>query len=68
MSITTPASPRRRRRRGARELRSLERGGLSASEVVQSVGSGWEPPHRASVAQMAASVPFRAGLDAGMAF
>lgn len=62
------ASPRRRRRREARELRSLERGGPSASEVVQSVGSGWEPPHRASVAQMAASVPFRAGLDAGMAF
>lgn len=47
---------------------SLERAGLSASKVVQSIGSGWEPPHRASVAQLAASVLFRAGLDAGMAF
>lgn len=62
------ATPRRRRRREARELRSLSRRGMSASQVVQSAGSGYEPPHRASLANMAASVPFRAGLDAGMAF
>ena len=34
------ATPRRGRRREAHELRSLERAGLSASEVVQSSGSG----------------------------
>lgn len=62
------ATPRRRGRREARELRSLERGGARASEVVQSVGSGYEPPHRASVAQMAPVVPLAAGLDSGMAF
>lgn len=40
----------------------------SASEVAQSVGSGWEPPHRASIVQMPASVPFRDDLDAGTTF
>ncbi len=62
------ATPRRRGRREARELRSLERAGTRASEVVQSAGSGYEPPHRASVAQMAPPVPLAAGLDSGMAF
>jgi len=52
----------------SRAMRSLERAGLTASQVVQSVGSGYEPPHRASLAGMLAPIPFRAGLDAGMAF
>ncbi len=68
MTRERSATPRRRGRREARELRSLERGGARASEVVQSVGSGYEPPHRASVAQMAPVVPLAAGLDSGMAF
>lgn len=49
-------------------MRSLERTGLTASQVAQSVGSGYEPPHRASLAGMSVSIPFRAALDAGMAF
>ncbi len=54
--------------REARELRSLERAGTRASEVVQSVGSGYEPPHRARVGRMAPLVSLAAGLDSGMAF
>ena len=68
MTRELSATPRRRRRRESRELRSLERAGLGAAQVVQSTGSGYEPPHRASLAGMAASVSFRAGLDRGMAF
>ena len=34
---------------------------------VESIGSGWEYPHRASGADMAAEIRFRAGLDSGMA-
>ena len=68
MTRELSASPRRRRRREARELRSLERAGTRASEVVQSVGSGYEPPHRARVGRMAPLVSLAAGLDSGMAF
>lgn len=59
------ATPRRRRRQEARELRSPERAGARASEVVQSSGSGYEPSHRASVAQMAPPVPLATGPDSG---
>ncbi len=36
--------------------------------MVQSVGRGYEPPHRARVGQMAPLVSLAAGLDSGMAF
>ena len=65
MTRELSASPRRRRRREARELK---RAGTRASEVVQSVGSGYEPPHRARVGRMAPLVSLAAGLDSGMAF
>lgn len=53
---------------GGPRLRSLERGGPSASGVVQSVGAAGSTPHCASVAQTRAFVPFRVGLYAGMVF
>lgn len=62
------ASPRRRARAAARELRALEKSGLPASAVVESVGRGYEPPHRACVSQMSAEVSFAAGVDSAMAF
>lgn len=65
MGREASATPRRRARRSRRELESLERRGLAARQVVQSVGKGWEPPH-ASVAGLSAEVRFAAGVDKGM--
>lgn len=59
-------TPRRRARRERRELNRLAQEGLSASQVLQSAGRGWEPPHRASVAGLSAEVRFAAGIDKGM--
>ncbi len=55
---------RRARRSEGRILASLEAGG--ASKVVKSVGSGYLPPHRASVTGLSAEVRYAAGLDSGM--
>lgn len=65
MTREASATPRRRAYREARELKSFERRGCTASQVVQSVGKGWEPP-RASVAGLSAEVRFAAGIDKGM--
>lgn len=69
-------APNRRRRSvppGAvgRHLRALDASGSppsrpNASQVVQSVGEGYEPPHRASVAALSAEVRYAAGVDKGM--
>ena len=66
--MTRERSETRRRRaaRERRELRALESQGLPAAKVVQSVGEGWEPPHRASVAGLSAEVRYAAGVDKGM--
>ena len=68
MTRARSASLRRRCRRYARELRSLERAETRASEVVQSVDSGYELPYRTRVGQIASLVSLAVGLDAGMAF
>lgn len=65
MTREKSASPRRRARRERRELEFLAHSGQTASQVVQSVGKGWEPP-QASVAGLSAEVRFAAGVDKGM--
>lgn len=59
-------TPRRRARRNRREMRWLESQGMAAGQVVESVGKGWEPPHRASVSGLSAEIRFAAGIDKGM--
>lgn len=59
-------TPRRRARRNRREMRWLESQGMAAGQVVESVGKGWEPPHRASVSGLSAEIRFAAGVDKGM--
>ena len=66
MTRERSATPRRRAREERREMRWLESQGMTAGQVVESVGKGWEPPHRASVAGMSAEVRFAAGVDKGM--
>ena len=66
MTREASETPRRRARRERRELGRLGSQGLPASKVVQSVGEGYEPPHRASVAGLSAEVRFAAGVDQGM--
>ena len=53
----------RRRARERRIEKSLSKGPVYR---VESVGSGWEYPHCASVADMAAEIRYAAGLDGGM--
>ena len=43
---------------------ALDTGG--AGKMVESVGSGYLPPHQASVARMKAEVRYAAGIDSGM--
>lgn len=57
-------SPRRRAARERRELAALGRG--SAANVPASSGSGYEPPHRASLVGAKANVRYTAGIDEGM--
>ena len=53
----------RRRERQERIEKSMCQGPIYR---VESVGSGWEYPYRASVADMAAEIRYQAGLDSGM--
>lgn len=64
MTRSRSLTPGRARRREARILASLESGG--SGKVVESVGSGYLPPHQASVASMSADVRYAAGVDSGM--
>ena len=57
-------SPGRRAARERREIAALARG--SAAGVPPSSGSGYEPPHRASLAAARADVRYTAGADKGM--
>lgn len=66
MTREASATPRRRARRERRELESFARRGPTPSQVVQSVGKGWEAPYRASVAGLSAEVRYAAGIDKGM--
>lgn len=55
---------RRARRSEGRVLASLAAG--SAGKMVESVGSGYLPPHQASVTGASAEVRYAAGIDSGM--
>lgn len=57
-------SPKRRAARERREIAALARG--SAANVPTSSGSGYEPPHRASLVGAKADVRYTAGIDRGM--
>ena len=64
MTRERSAGRRRTERRERRILASLEAGG--AGRMVESVGSGYVPPHQASVASASAEVRYAAGLNSGM--
>ena len=57
-------TPKRAKQRERRILAALDTGG--AGKMVESVGSGYLPPHQASVARMKAEVRYAAGIDSGM--
>ena len=57
-------TPKRAKQRERRILAALDTGG--AGKMVESVGSGYLPPHQASVAHMKAEVRYAAGIDSGM--
>lgn len=61
-------SKKRRARRDRKQMSFLSKQGLSATEVLKSSSRGYEPPHQASVSQLASEVRFSASLDGGMAF
>lgn len=55
---------RRAGRSEAKVLAGLATGG--AGKMVESAGSGYLPPHRASVTGLSAEVRYAAGIDSGM--
>ena len=57
-------TPKRAKQRERRILGALNTGG--AGKMVESVGSGYLPPHQASLVGMAAEVRYAAGIDLGM--
>lgn len=57
-------TPRRAKQRERRILAALDTRG--AGKMVESVGSGYLPPHQASVVGMSAEVRYAAGIDSGM--
>jgi hypothetical protein len=61
-------SKKRRARRDRKQMSFLSKQGMSATEVLKSSTRGYEPPHQASVSQLASEVRFSASLDGGMAF
>ena len=64
MTRTRSLTPKRAKQRERRILAALNTGG--AGKMVESVGSGYLPPHQASVANMKAEVRYAAGVDRGM--
>ena len=64
MTRERSAGPRRAKRRERKILAALNVGG--AGRMVESVGSGYVPPHQASVASAPAEVRYAAGLNSGM--
>jgi hypothetical protein len=61
-------SKKRRARRDRKQLSYLSEQGLSVCQVLKSSSRGYEPPHQASVSQLASEVRFSASIDGGMAF
>ena len=64
MTRSRSLTPKRAKQRERRILAALNTG--SAGKMVESVGSGYLPPHQASLAGMAAEVRHAAGIDSGM--
>ena len=64
MTRSRSLTPKRARQREARIIKALWPRG--AGKMVESTGSGYLPPHQASVAHMSAEVRHAAGIDSGM--
>ena len=64
MTRSRSLAPKRAKRRERRILAALDAGG--AGKMAGSVGSGYLPPHQASLAGMSAEVRYAAGIDSGM--
>lgn len=64
MTRSRSLTPKRARQRERRVLAALNTGG--AGKMVESTGSGYLPPHQASLVGMAAEVRYAAGIDSGM--
>ena len=64
MTRSRSLTPMQAKRREAKIIAALWPKG--AGKVVESVGSGYLPPHQASLAGMAAEVRYAAGIDKGM--
>ncbi len=64
MTRARSLTPRRAKRREARTIAALRPRGVG--KVVESVGTGYLPPHQVSLAGMPAEVRCAAGVDSGM--
>ena len=64
MTRSRSLTPRRAKQRERRVLAALDAG--SAGKMVESVGSGYLPPHQASLVGSSAEVRYAAGVDSGM--
>ena len=64
MTRSRSLTPRRAKQREARIIAAMWPKG--AGKMVESTGSGYLPPHQASVAHMSAEVRHAAGIDSGM--
>lgn len=64
MTRSRSVTPKRAKQREKRIIASLRPKG--AGKVVESVGSGYLPPHQASVTGLSAEVRYAAGIDSGM--
>lgn len=63
MTRSRSLTPKHARQRERRMLKALASG---AGKMVESVGSGYLPPHRASLVGKSADVRYAAGIDKGM--
>lgn len=64
MTRSRSLTPKRAKQRERRILAALGAG--SAGKMVESTGSGYLPPHQASLVGMSAEVRYAAGIDSGM--
>ena len=64
MTRSRSLTPKRAKQRERRILAALNAG--SAGKLVESVGSGYLPPHHVSLCGMSADVRYAAGIDKGM--
>ena len=64
MTRSRSLTPRRAKQREHRILAALNTG--SAGKLVESTGSGYLPPHHASLVGTSADVRYAAGIDRGM--